>query len=106
MTKVTKKQETRKRIVSAASQGFRSHGYAGIGVDAIAKEAGVTSGALYAHMGSKDGAFEAALLNTPVERADEPVEILRTLHSFDPCLACSTHIMSEDGEELANVKVR
>ena len=61
MTKVSKKQETRKRIINAASQGFRSHGYAGIGVDGIAKEAGVTSGAFYAHLGSKIGAFEAAL---------------------------------------------
>jgi len=61
VTKLSKKQETRKRIINAASQGFRSHGYAGIGVDAIAKEAGVTSGAFYAHLGSKDGAFEAAL---------------------------------------------
>ena len=52
------------------------------------------------------GAFEAALLNTKVERPEEPVEILRTLHSFDPCLACSTHVMSEDGQELAEVKVR
>jgi hydrogenase large subunit len=52
------------------------------------------------------GAFEAALLNTKVERAEEPVEILRTLHSFDPCLACSTHVMSEDGQELARVTVR
>lgn len=61
MTKLTKKQETRKRIVSAASQGFRSNGYAGIGIDGIAKKAGVTSGAFYAHLGSKEGAFEAAL---------------------------------------------
>ncbi|NQZ53704.1 MAG: TetR/AcrR family transcriptional regulator [Piscirickettsiaceae bacterium] len=61
MTKVSKRQETRKRIINAASQGFRSNGYAGIGVDSIAKEAGVTSGAFYAHLGSKDGAFEAAL---------------------------------------------
>lgn len=52
------------------------------------------------------GAFEACLMNTPVERADEPVEILRSLHSFDPCLACSTHVMSEEGKELARVKVR
>ena len=52
------------------------------------------------------GAFEASLMNTKVERAEEPVEILRTLHSFDPCLACSTHVMSEDGQELAKVKVR
>jgi hydrogenase large subunit len=52
------------------------------------------------------GAFEAALMNTKVERPEEPVEILRTLHSFDPCLACSTHIMSADGTELTQVKVR
>ena len=52
------------------------------------------------------GAFEASLMNTPVERPDEPVEILRTLHSFDPCMACATHVMSPDGEELANVTVR
>ncbi|MBP7339108.1 MAG: nickel-dependent hydrogenase large subunit [Niveispirillum sp.] len=52
------------------------------------------------------GAFEASLLNTPMERPEEPVEILRTLHSFDPCLACSTHVMSEDGQDLATVTVR
>ncbi|MCU7830434.1 MAG: nickel-dependent hydrogenase large subunit [Candidatus Thiodiazotropha sp. (ex Myrtea sp. 'scaly one' KF741663)] len=52
------------------------------------------------------GAFEASLMNTKVARAEEPVEILRTLHSFDPCLACSTHVMSEAGRELAKVKVR
>ncbi|OAI19534.1 hydrogenase [Methylomonas koyamae] len=52
------------------------------------------------------GAFEASLMNTKVERPEEPVEILRTLHSFDPCLACSTHVMSPDGTELTRVKVR
>ncbi|PHS69274.1 MAG: TetR family transcriptional regulator [Methylophaga sp.] len=57
----TKKQQTYQRILDAASQSFRSHGYAGIGVDGIAKKAGVTSGAFYAHLGSKDKAFNAAL---------------------------------------------
>ncbi len=52
------------------------------------------------------GAFEASLMNTKVAVKEEPVEILRTLHSFDPCLACSTHVMSEEGRELAQVKVR
>ena len=45
-------------------------------------------------------------MNTPLAKADEPLEILRTLHSFDPCLTCSTHVMSPDGEELTRVKVR
>jgi hydrogenase large subunit len=52
------------------------------------------------------GAFEAALMNTPLAVADQPLEILRTLHSFDPCLACSTHVMSPAGDELTRVKVR
>ena len=52
------------------------------------------------------GAFEASLLNTPMSNPEEPLEILRTLHSFDPCLACSTHVMSEDGQEMAKVQVR
>jgi len=52
------------------------------------------------------GAFEAALLNTPLAKADEPLEILRTLHSFDPCLACSTHVMAPDGQEMTRIKVR
>ncbi|MDE3010063.1 MAG: nickel-dependent hydrogenase large subunit [Pseudomonadota bacterium] len=52
------------------------------------------------------GAFEASLMNTPVAKADQPLEILRTIHSFDPCLACSTHVMSPDGQELTQVKVR
>ncbi len=52
------------------------------------------------------GAFEAALMDTPMVNPDQPVEILRTLHSFDPCMACSTHVMSPDGQELTNVTVR
>jgi hydrogenase large subunit len=52
------------------------------------------------------GAYEASLMNTPVAKADEPLEILRTIHSFDPCLACSTHVMSPDGQEMARVQVR
>lgn len=56
-----KRKNTRHKIVTAASKGFRSHGFAGIGVDAIASAAGVTSGAFYSHLGSKKGAFEAAL---------------------------------------------
>ena len=52
------------------------------------------------------GAFEAALMDTPMADPSQPLEILRTLHSFDPCLACSTHVMSPDGQEMAKVTVR
>ncbi len=57
-----RKLETRRRILDAAGRGFRSKGYDGIGVDGLAKGAGVTSGAFYAHFGSKAAAFEAALI--------------------------------------------
>jgi hydrogenase large subunit len=39
-------------------------------------------------------------------KPDEPLEILRTIHSFDPCLACATHVMSPEGEEITRVTVR
>ncbi|MCW2273568.1 hydrogenase 1 large subunit [Rhodoblastus acidophilus] len=52
------------------------------------------------------GAFEASLLDTPMADPSQPLEIIRTLHSFDPCLACSTHVMSEDGQEMAKIQVR
>jgi hydrogenase large subunit len=52
------------------------------------------------------GAFEASLMDTPLAKADEPLEILRTIHSFDPCLACSTHVMGPGGSEMTVVKVR
>jgi AcrR family transcriptional regulator len=56
------KQEAREKLLEAAGRGFRRLGYGGIGVDALAKEAGVTSGAFYGHFKSKDAAFETAAL--------------------------------------------
>ena len=52
------------------------------------------------------GAYEAALVGTPMADPKQPVEILRTIHSFDPCLACASHVYGPDGEELVSVKVR
>jgi hydrogenase large subunit len=52
------------------------------------------------------GAYEAALLGTPMADAKRPVEILRTIHSFDPCLACASHVLGPNGETLAEVVVR
>ncbi len=53
------------------------------------------------------GAYEAALQdNHELLDPKQPVEILRTIHSFDPCLACAVHLAGEDGEELVKVKVR
>ena len=52
------------------------------------------------------GAYESALMGTPMADPQRPVEILRTIHSFDPCLACASHVIGPDGRKLAEVVVR
>ncbi|HSN72068.1 MAG TPA: nickel-dependent hydrogenase large subunit, partial [Steroidobacteraceae bacterium] len=51
------------------------------------------------------GPYEASLVGTPLYDPQQPIEILRTIHSFDPCIACAVHITDPDGEELVRVKV-
>jgi [NiFe] hydrogenase large subunit/hydrogenase large subunit len=51
------------------------------------------------------GPYEAALVGTPVADPNRPLEILRTVHSFDPCLACAVHVLDATGNELVKVKV-
>ncbi len=52
------------------------------------------------------GAYEAALEdNHQLHDVKQPIEILRTIHSFDPCIACAVHVTDPDGEELIKVKV-
>jgi len=48
-------------------------------------------------------AFEQSLIGTPVAKLDEPLEILRTIHSFDPCLACAVHLYDPQGRHLHQV---
>lgn len=55
----------------------------------------------------KAGPYEAALQdNHQIHDPKQPVEILRTVHSFDPCIACAVHLLDEDGNEVMKVKVR
>lgn len=51
------------------------------------------------------GPYEAALAGHKLHDPKQPVEILRTIHSFDPCIACAVHITDPEGEELMEVKV-
>jgi hydrogenase large subunit len=53
----------------------------------------------------QDGAYEAALKGTKLANVEQPLEILRTIHSFDPCIACAVHVAGPNGEELVQVKV-
>jgi len=50
-------------------------------------------------------AYEASLVGTPVANAEQPLEVLRTIHSFDPCIACAVHLHDERGEHVHQVRV-
>ncbi len=50
------------------------------------------------------GAYEACLVDTPVAVPDQPLEVLRTVHSFDPCLACAVHVLDTEQAEVVRVK--
>jgi Ni,Fe-hydrogenase I large subunit len=52
------------------------------------------------------GAYESALLDTPIADPERPLEILRTVHSFDPCMACAAHVIDADGNPVVEVKVQ
>jgi hydrogenase large subunit len=51
------------------------------------------------------GPYEASLLKNPVAQADHPLEVVRTIHSFDPCMACAVHTFDAEGNDIAQVKV-
>ncbi len=51
------------------------------------------------------GPYEEALIGTPVADPEQPIEILRTIHSFDPCMACAVHVTDPDGKEVTRIKV-
>jgi Ni,Fe-hydrogenase I large subunit len=51
------------------------------------------------------GAYEAALLKTPIADPERPLEILRTVHSFDPCLACAVHVVDAAGRRYERKEV-
>ena len=70
MNREEQKHQTRQRIVQAAVRGFRRGGFGGLGVDGLAKEAGVTSGAFYVHFDSKTDAFRAAVTHGMTELRD------------------------------------
>jgi hydrogenase large subunit len=51
------------------------------------------------------GPYEASLVGTPVADPEQPLEILRTVHSFDPCMACACHTLDAEGRTIATVRV-
>jgi len=52
------------------------------------------------------GAYEEALVGVKIEDTSKPLEVLRVLHSFDPCLACAVHVIDAHGKELGRCKIK
>jgi len=53
----------------------------------------------------KRGPYEEAIIGTPVADATKPLEILRTVHSFDPCMACGVHVVDAQRREVVPARV-
>jgi len=51
------------------------------------------------------GPYELSLLKTPIADPERPLEILRTIHSFDPCLACAVHVTDARGRKFREARV-
>jgi len=52
------------------------------------------------------GAYEEALVGLKIEDTSKPLEVLKVLHSFDPCLACAVHVIDADKKELSRYNIR
>jgi hydrogenase large subunit len=49
-------------------------------------------------------AYEASLIGTRLANPEQPLEILRTIHSFDPCIACAVHLYDPEGKHVHQIK--
>lgn len=79
MSRAEQKTQTRRRILDAVGRGFRRGGFGGAGVDGLARQAGVTSGAFYAHFASKEAAFQESVA-AGVDELRQAVESMREQH--------------------------
>jgi len=95
------REDTRERILNAASRGFRSHGYNGIGVNTLAKDAGVTSGAFYGYFRSKEEAFLATVISG-LDEYREGIEAFRANYGSDWSIALADYYVgSKHRKDLA-----
>lgn len=51
------------------------------------------------------GPYELSLVGTPIADPQKPLEVVRTIHSFDPCMSCAVHVLDADGNDVVSVKV-
>ena len=51
------------------------------------------------------GLYELSLIGTPIADPKKPLEVVRTIHSFDPCMSCAVHVINTETDEVTEVKV-
>src|SRR5438067_12179448 len=83
----SKKEETRERILRAAARAIRKHGYEGVGVAEVMKEAGLTHGGFYAHFESRDALLAAAAEQAAAESSEALARALAGAKSGDELMA-------------------
>jgi len=93
--KPDQKQQTAANILAAAERGFRLGGYGGTGVDGLAQEAGVTSGAFYKHFPSKAAVFEAAV-KAGMQRYQDNIERLQAELGDDWLVALADYYLGHE----------
>ncbi|MDY3113511.1 MAG: nickel-dependent hydrogenase large subunit [Helicobacter sp.] len=105
--KIDNKKEYKGRYIGSVPRGMLSH-WVRIKNGVVENYQAVVPSTWNA--GPKDskgvmGPYEAALVGLKVENLTQPLEIIRTIHSFDPCIACAVHVMDLKGNELGQYKV-
>ena len=90
-------------IGAALPRTLADSGYAVIGLDRVPCD---IAGAevMVCDLADAD-AIEQALIGTPVTNASQPVEVLRVVHSFDPCMACACHAFDPSGRKIGVAKI-
>ena len=105
--KIDKKKEYKGRYIGNVPRGMLSH-WVRIKDGVVSNYQAVVPSTWNA--GPKDsknqmGPYEASLVGIKVQDITQPLEIIRTIHSFDPCIACAVHLMDTKGNEISQYKL-
>lgn len=105
--KIDKKKEYKGRYIGNVPRGALSH-WCRIKNGVIENWQAVVPSTWNASPKDKDGkmgSYEACLIGLKIDDLSKPLEIIRKIHSYDPCIACAVHVMDTKGNELGSYKV-
>src|SRR3954470_6570605 len=97
----SKKEETRGRILRAAARAIRKHGYEGVGVADVMKEAGLTHGGFYAHFPSRDALLAQAAEQAGIESMENMSRALAPAKPGDELMALVDSYLADRHVEAA-----